>query len=647
MVGDFVQEAEDEVKGDGFVLDRKMVAKILFAVDTDDRDALVALMEPMHAADIADLLEQINAFDRGRLIRLYDREFDGEILSELDETLREEVITILTPQVLAEAVRELDSDDVVDLIEDLEAAQQETILDALSESERTAVQQSLTYPEFSAGRLMQREVVMAPEFWSVGEAIDFLRSNERLPEQFYHIVLVDPKLRPVANVTLGRLMSSRRDVTLKSICEENFYTIPVARAEGEVAYAFNQYHLISAPVVDENDRLVGVITIDDAMQVLDEENEEDILRLAGVDGESRLSDRVVDTVKRRLPWLAVNLVTAVLASLVIAQFEVAIAQIVALAVLMPIVASMGGNAGTQSLTVAVRALATKDLTGANLWRVVRREGVVGLINGVALCDNHGNCGIDLVRLSGPCWGDCDGNGDQSRYRRIGRNCDPRHAGENRRGPGIGLGGVCDNGHRCSWFLCVFGAGCDGVAMTLEDRKRAARRAAFAARKAAHQFSETGQSALLQQVLRPYRARPLAGYMPIRTEIDPRAAMAEATAYGPVGVPVITAEHQPLEFAYWAPDCRMEDGAFGAQIPANPVFFEPEVIIVPLVAFTRSGGRLGYGGGFYDRTLERLRAKRQTIAIGFAFAAQELPDLPLEPTDQPLDVIVTETEVIRP
>ncbi|MFW2588217.1 magnesium transporter [Sagittula sp. SSi028] len=373
----------EEVRDEGYDLDRKAVAAILYAVDTEDREQLITLMEPLHAADIADLLEQVNAYDRTRLIRLYGQEFDGEILSELDETLREDVINALSPAVLAEAVRELDSDDVVDLIEDLDAEQQGTILGALPESDRLAVEQSLTYPEFSAGRLMQREVVMAPEHWSVGEAIDFMREADQLPEQFYHMVLVDPKLRPVGNVTLGRIMSSPRAVTLKSIAEESFHTIPVTREEGEVAYAFNQYHLISAPVVDENDRLVGVITIDDAMTVLDEENEEDILRLAGVDGESRLSDRVLDTVKRRIPWLGVNLVTAVLASLVIAQFETAISELVALAVLMPIVASMGGNAGTQSLTVAVRALATKDLTGSNLWRVIRREGAVGLINGVA------------------------------------------------------------------------------------------------------------------------------------------------------------------------------------------------------------------------------------------------------------------------
>jgi magnesium transporter len=299
----------------------------------------------------------------------------------------------LAPQVLAEAVRDLETDDVVDLIEDLDEPQQEVILDALEDSDRAAVEQSLNYPEFSAGRLMQREVVMAPEHWTVGEAIDHLRNSDHLPDQFYHVILVDPKLRPVGNVTLGRLMSSAREVRLKEIIEEIFEPIPVTQDEGEVAYAFNQYHLISAPVVDEDNRLVGVITIDDAMAVLDEENEEDILRLAGVDEESSLGDRIIDTTKRRFPWLAVNLVTSVLASLVIAQFEEAIAQLVALAVVMPIVASMGGNAGTQSLTVAVRALATKDLTGSNLARVIRREVAVGLVNGLAFAVIMGVIGI--------------------------------------------------------------------------------------------------------------------------------------------------------------------------------------------------------------------------------------------------------------
>lgn len=379
----------------GYVLERKDVSAILYAVDIEDRAQLTKLMEPLHAADIADLLEQINAFDRTRLIRLYDREFDGEILTELDEAIREEVIGVLKPAVLADAVRELDSDDVVDLIEDLDDAQQEQILGALEDGDRAMVEQSLSFPEYSAGRLMQREVVMAPEHWTVGEAIDRLRSapEAELPDQFYHVVLVDPRLHPVGNVTLGKLMRSRREVKLADLVEPTFRVIPATQAESDVAYAFNQYHLISAPVVDDEGRLIGLITIDDAMVVLDEEHEEDILRLAGVGEESALSDTVVETTRRRIPWLAVNLVTSIFASLVIAQFELALAQIVALAVLMPIVASMGGNAGTQSLTVAVRALATKDLTGANMWRVIRREVLVGLINGAIFAVVMGVVGI--------------------------------------------------------------------------------------------------------------------------------------------------------------------------------------------------------------------------------------------------------------
>jgi len=293
------------------------VAGILDAVDREDRDQLVAQMEPLHAADIADLLEQIDGYDRARLIRLYEREFDGEILSELNEAIREDVINLLKPEVLADAVRDLESDDVVDLLEDLETPQQEAILDALDDIDRLAVEQSLAYPEFSAGRLMQREVVAAPDYWTVGDAIEFMRKAEELPEQFYHVILVDPKFHPVGNVTLGRIMSSKRSTALVSLKEEMFRVIPADQDEAEVAYAFNQYHLISAPVVDHEQRLVGMITIDDAMMVLDHEHEEDILRLAGV-GESSLSDTVLETAKQRLPWLGVNLFTAILASVVIA-----------------------------------------------------------------------------------------------------------------------------------------------------------------------------------------------------------------------------------------------------------------------------------------------------------------------------------------
>jgi magnesium transporter len=339
------------------------------------------LLDPLHAADIADILEQIGPANRRALLDLWSGQIDGDILSELDESIREEVIDYLPRDVLADAVRELDSDDVVDLLEDLEAPQKEMILDALEDADRAAVEQSLTYPEYSAGRLMQREVVTAPEHWSVGQTIDFLRNVDWLPEQFYHVILVDPLHHPTGYVTLGKILSANRTTALTEVTEETFRTIDVKEEEGDVAYAFNQYHLISAPVVDETGRLVGIITIDDAMSVLDEEHEEDILRLAGV-GDESLSDRVFETAKLRFVWLFVNLMTAILASVVIGAFSDTIETHIALAVLMPIVASMGGNAGTQSMTVAVRSIATRDLTVRNAWRVIRRELAVGALNGL-------------------------------------------------------------------------------------------------------------------------------------------------------------------------------------------------------------------------------------------------------------------------
>jgi magnesium transporter len=373
-----------EREEDDYGLDPRLVQSIREAIDAGNAPAIDTLMAPLHAADIADVLEQIDPDERRDLVRLWSKGFDGDILSELDEAIREDVIEALPHEVLTEAVRELDSDDVVDLIEDLEEPVQERILDALEVSDRVAVEQSLTYPEYSAGRLMQREVVTAPEYWTVGEAIDFLRNAKELPDQFYHVILVDPRWHPVGYVTLGKLLSSKRAVKLTEITEDSFRTIGVMDEEGDVAYAFNQYHLISAPVVDEDGRLAGVITIDDAMAVLDEEHEEDILRLAGVGEESSVSDGVLDVVRQRLPWLVVNLFTASLSAIVISQFTGTIARIVALAALMPIVASTGGIAGTQALAVAVRALATRDLTSSNAARVVRREIAAGLLNGLSL-----------------------------------------------------------------------------------------------------------------------------------------------------------------------------------------------------------------------------------------------------------------------
>ena len=275
----------------------------------------------------------------------------------------------------------MDSDDVVDLLEDLDESQHRAILDALEEPDRNAARQALSYPEYSAGRLMQREFVAVPQHWTVGQTIDRMRTDKNLPEQFYHVFLVTPDNTPTGYVSLGRLLSARRETALASITEDSFRSFDLDEEEGNVAYEFNQYHLISAPVLDDAGRLAGVITIDDAMTVLDEEHEEDLLRMAGA-GEGNLSDGAVKTTWQRLPWLGVNLVTAIVASLVIALFEATIQSLVALAVLMPIVASMGGNAGTQSMAVAVRGLATRDLTSANVWRIIRREILVGLFNGV-------------------------------------------------------------------------------------------------------------------------------------------------------------------------------------------------------------------------------------------------------------------------
>ena len=375
-------DVPDDIDDEAFGISDRLVADVMSAVETGQSVYVDALLDPLHPADIAHLIELIDSRQRRDLLSVWKGGMDGDVLSELDEKLREEVIESLAPDEFADAVRELETDDVVDLVEYLDEEQQEAALDALDAGDRVAVEQALSYPEESAGRHMQSELVRAPDHWTVGEAIDFLRSDDvDLPDQFYHVILVDPRLKAVGYVTLGRLLSSRRDVPLSDIVEDTFRTFHVNQDVEEVAQAINHYHMITAPVVDDDDRIVGVITIDDAMAFLEEEAEEDILRLAGV-GEGSLSDRVIATTRQRFPWLAVNLATAIFASLVISMFEDTISGFVALAVLMPIVASMGGNAGTQSLTVAVRALATRDLTGANVWRVIRREALVGLVNGM-------------------------------------------------------------------------------------------------------------------------------------------------------------------------------------------------------------------------------------------------------------------------
>lgn len=372
---------DEDRRDDEYELDPELVAAVVESSEVGDRVAVLSLIDDLHKADIADLLEQINNEARRAFLDLVWADIDKEVLAELEEGVRDDVLEILEPAQVAEAARELETDDVVYLVEDLDEAEQREVLKALDPTDRVAVTESLNFPEDSAGRLMQRELVKAPPFWTVGQMIDFMRASEDLPQQFYEVIIVDAMAKPVGTIPLSRILGERRPVTLESLMEEDFRSIDATEPQEDVAYAFNQYHLVSAPVVDEDGRLIGVITIDDAMEVLEDETEEDLKRLGGV-GDEELSDQVWAITKRRFPWLAVNLVTSILASLVIGMFDDEIARLVALAVLMPIVASMGGNGGTQSLTVAVRAIATRDLTPTNAWRVVIRETLVGLGNGI-------------------------------------------------------------------------------------------------------------------------------------------------------------------------------------------------------------------------------------------------------------------------
>lgn len=375
---------DDRAAEDPAVAGLERLEAVIRALEDEDAAAIDRLLAPLHAADIADILEQMAPAHRGALLRIWHRGIDGEMLSEVDESIREEVIRELPEATVVRAIRALDTDDIVDILEDLDTTEQQRLLGTLDKHDRVAVEQGLAYPENTAGRLMQREVAVAPEHWTVGDAIDFLRRADRLPDQFYHVILTDPRMRPTGYVTLGRILSTARTTRLVDIAESSFRTARATDDEADIAYVFNQYHLISCPVVDRNGRLAGVITIDDAMTVLDEEHEEDMLRLANVSEDSSISDGPLEAVKSRLPWLVTNLVTASLSALVIGQFEDSIASLVALAILMPIVASTGGIAGTQSLAVAVRALATRDLTRANAGRVIQREIIAGLLNGLGL-----------------------------------------------------------------------------------------------------------------------------------------------------------------------------------------------------------------------------------------------------------------------
>lgn len=379
-------QEDDETKAAGqpeeglYALTSNLVRAVADALDEGDDARVRELLAPLHEADIADLIERFPQADRHLLITAAGEHFTGDVLANIEEDVRDDLLEDLEAREVADAIAELDTDDAVSVLEDLEPPRQREVLDAIPEEERAAVEEGLTYPEHSAGRLMQREAVALPAYWTVGQTIDHMRESRDLPEDFYEVVVVDPRHQPIGTVRLDRLLRTRRPVLLRDIMRTDIKTIPVQTDQEEVGYVFEQYDLVSAPVVSESGRLLGVVTVDDVVDVIQEEAEEDIMRLSGV-AETDIYRAAIETVWGRFTWLLVNLGTAILASIVIYQFDGTIDQMVALAVLMPIVASMGGNAGTQTMTVAVRAIATRDLTMGNAGRVFGKELLVALANG--------------------------------------------------------------------------------------------------------------------------------------------------------------------------------------------------------------------------------------------------------------------------
>ncbi len=351
-------------------------------LNQENKIELIKYVEEMHNADLAEIIQNLDDDNRSKFILSIKDSFDPEILTYLNDSLRDDVIEKIDIKKLASDASELDVDDAVDVIEDLEVSDQETFLSSIPDSERKLIEEGLNYPEDSAGRLMQRKFIAVDNSWNVGNAIDYLRNEtENLPEDFYDVYLVDKADKVTGIVPLGRLMSSKRDVILNKIQNNKTRTIKVLTDQEEVAYQFTKYAMVSAPVVDDQDSIIGSITVDDVVEVIEEEREEDILKLGGV-GQTDIFEDLINTIKSRFSWLLVNLLTAIAASTVIIFFQASIEKVVALAVLMPIVASMGGNAGTQTMTVAVRALATKELTPTNAIKIVIKETFVGGINGI-------------------------------------------------------------------------------------------------------------------------------------------------------------------------------------------------------------------------------------------------------------------------
>jgi magnesium transporter len=364
-------------------LSEELVQTVEDALEEGEIERAGEVAASLHVADQADLLEQLRHEERLKLLAELKPTLDPELLTYLDETVREEVLEQLTPEETGAAIAQLDTDDAIEVLGDLDETEQIAILETLPMPERAAVEQGLTYPEDSAGRLMQRELVAAPEFWTVGQTIDYLRAKPDLPDDFYDIYIVNPRFEPVGSIPLSKILRSRRGVLLTELKLKERHLIPFDMDQEEVGFVFRQYGLVSAPVVDANRRLLGVITVDDVVHVIEEEAEEDILKLGGVP-EADIFAPPLRTSMHRVPWLLLNLCTASLAALVVAQFEATIREIVILAALMPVVVSLGGNAGIQALTVTVRALALKQITKANALRILGKELLAAGLNGLVL-----------------------------------------------------------------------------------------------------------------------------------------------------------------------------------------------------------------------------------------------------------------------
>jgi magnesium transporter len=378
----------------------EFVEAIAAGIAVEDEAFLRAEVAELHEADLGDLIAALAPDDRVRLVELTGTDFHFSALNEVDDAVREEILEELEPETVAEGVRELESDDAVELLEGLDEKDQEDILDRLPPSERDVLERSLDYPEGSAGRRMESEFIAVPPDWTVGQAIDYMRETPDLPDRFYEIYAVDAAQRWQGAVSLDVLLRSRRPVLLGELIDEDRRRVSVTDDLEEVARLFGKYNLVAAPVVDTDNRLVGVITIDDVVDVIEEEADEDLKALGGVSSDEELSDSVWTIARGRFNWLLINLATAFLASAVLGMFEGQLEQMVALAVLAPIVASQGGNAATQTMTVAVRALATRELGSNNASRVVMRESLVGLVNGLAFAVITGIAAVAWYRIPG-------------------------------------------------------------------------------------------------------------------------------------------------------------------------------------------------------------------------------------------------------